>query len=1090
LASRYRIQRRRNRRQGQRFGASSIYPASSAIYELSESAEGLDSIEYDLLESPSYTVEEIAEALDRIEYDLTANDTATVSEDAEALDRIFYDLATMVSYTVRESAEGLDRALGGAQVPHGPLMAILVHIYDYFADGDDWAFSAGTLENSHNHAGIILRHGSNQREIPVPAGPPRLGQMELEFDDLPAPVTGVAYFRSRFGQRTPRGKRVDLKIGPLPGSEALYQTPASGIITHCTFPPGKMRLQVNDVRYLKLQKPIPGLVNSTNFPNLPPGVKDGFLQYVFGNVSSVGFGEQGAIKCFHLDTVNHRYALARHPIKDATIYKKAEGETEFTEVTSGYTLTGFPLTSGGKTYNISYVQFSEDQNNAEIRADVEGLNILDAWGLFPPRMDSEVLTNVIDFFIALYQLEFPEEPIEKFDIASFARVRQQFEDLYGDLGGAAYAITESMTPEVAITQMFASFLIHWFPNRRDQTKVVMTTADVPEDASIIGDFHGMLRESELVELATDTRNRFNYKFGKLYSDGQWGAADIYNNEADQALITDIDGQPLIEQEDVELWAVRDPDVADLVIREWSLWRDQDAHRIRFKVDLPKFLSKCDLAEDVLLTHYGGLAQGGWTRERFIPVKMRDDFDAMQIEIEAVRRPAQVLPPQQVLAVGQWRKNALTAFNYMTATKKLYHVMVDTSNYRKLVAYVTNSQGEQEAVDTSAFPSQPTEIDSFKAIVADNKIHVWYQIRTSGRVGYSVFDQASETWETLDDEVLASNSNGDIGVDGCIRENGEPVAVFMGDREASTGCVIGFGIYAGMSIASAGDYRRAYVSRLVSGSWTSPVMVGSPDTLVSTVFPYPGIDYNGAVHINIGRAMAGLEDRVRFVYSVEEPADTASTNELYSQVLREDNTLTVAAKIQYTGGLGANPECAFGDPCVFTHDGTTYMAVPVGLLFDPKLYIFEDNTTGAPLHTLSLIGSGIETQPDSLAGGTLNPPMSVDWFLGKLHVVMGTRVGGGDDFATYKTIEPPFATVEPDATSRADQVGPTWPGHTYARHSVCFGTRNGRDYMFKLTSGSFGIPSTSYQSIFEQIDLATDVPGDNGYTLAEWIADNE
>jgi hypothetical protein len=667
---------------------------------IEEVGEGVVRITYELANTLAADPHETSEADDRILYDLIGTYTPTIRETGGGSDTIDYTLTEAISYTVRETAEVTDdnesdrnRVSGQTQIPSGPAMAIITHIYDYFGPGIDWAFSdVRRTAPAHDHVGKVLTWGTSTREIPIPpGGPPRLGRMVIEFDDTPDPVTGIQFFRSQFGPKTPKGKRVDLKIGPADGKESLFQIPAAGVISHATFPPGKMRLELPDVRY-KMQKPMPGLINDTNFPNLPPGVKDAFMPFVLGEVSSVGFGGQGAIKLIHVDTVQNRYAVARHTVEAVTVYTKAIDATEFTEVSTGWSLVEEPMTFFGLEHLMNFVQFdSALPDGTEVRADVTGYPSSGGWGTVPLVLEGvsenvvDHVVNVVYYFDALEKgrIRTYEEAFATWDMVSMSAVRDQFTEAgYA----SAYAITEPFTQEVILTQLLSTFMIHWFPSRLDKTKFVMT-GETPEDAPIFGDFHSILLESEMPELSRDTRNRIIYNFAPIkdLSGLQFAGHGTYDNTGDQAQLTDSDGEPIIEPEEIDLHACRDADVAALLATEWGNWRDQDAHRVTFELDMPTKLSQVDLARAFKITHYGGLKEGGWFRETFIPYKITDDFDRLKFVIEAIRRvsvPA-ILPQTQPR--GEWRINSRVGPWYYTGNKTLFMCFCDdAADYKKIV----------------------------------------------------------------------------------------------------------------------------------------------------------------------------------------------------------------------------------------------------------------------------------------------------------------------------------------------------------------------------------------------------------------------
>lgn len=397
-------------------------------------------------------------------------------------------------------------------------------------------------------------------------------------------------------------------------------------------------------------------------------------------------------------------------------------------------------------------------------------------------------------------------------------------------------------------------------------------------------------------------------------------------------------------------------------------------------------------------------------------------------------------------------------------------------------------GETEPVDEGVFPTLANVIDSFDTVRFANKIHAICQERVTGRSSYSVFDMATEVWETVNQQIIASNSHGDTGCTICVLSSGEPVVIFMGDRVAKGPGPL---VFDGMNIAGAGDYQRAYISRREAGVWTTPEIVATPDDLVGTFYP-EGLNYQGYVNVRVGRLMAEADDWARTVFTVDVPGDVANTPELYTQRLRPDKTLTTTDKVKLALSTWYTTTHVVGQPCVFEYEGTAYTAVPVGFTHHPKLFIWEGTGTPGPdTREIDLVDdtTAVQVQPDSFC--TLNPPISAHFFKDKIRIVMGTRKASTNDWVAYKTISPPFTTLDPNPLSepRNDQAGPTWPGASYARQGVEFATILGRDYLFKVSTGNFGVPSSSKKSILEKMDLATDIPGDTAYTVAQFLLDN-
>lgn len=1041
-----------------------------------------------ILGSTSPTVREVVTRSDRAEALILGSLSPVVREAVTRTDRTLASFATTFEVSTRDVRFLADRATAGVQVPYSNQMVVLFHIHDYFTDGT-FGFSTLPVTGQHNHLAKVINCGASERQIPVPpTGPPRISELVAELDDSRDPVTGIQYFRSTFGARTPKFRKVDYRIGPVGGIEALFQTPFSGVITDVKFPPFKARVQMKDSRDKWLDKLIPTFYNDEIFPNLPPGRRDGFLPYVFGIVSSFGFGEQGAIRLQHVDTVNHRYIVARHPVEAVTrLFRKLPGEAEFTEVSSGWSLVVEEITIDGFRYDFSYVQFPSDQAGAEFRADVDGCNFFGAWGLFPEH--SDVSRNVIDHtFSFLYTVERLEQVQINYDIYSFARVREELENRQWHCD---IAITEQMTNAAALTRFLGPRLIHWFPSRRDQFYVAMTPEELPVDAPRFGDALHILRESEEIELAQETKNRIFYDFAENQDLGFAGHGK-YDNVTDQATLLDDEGNTIFEDETIILHGVRDRDVALEIATEWGVWRDQDAHRAVFEVDMPTNIEqdRVELARDAVITHAGGLADGGWVSERFFIYGVRDEYDRRRFLLYVIRRPAVPALIDQVVEIGQWSWNHLPGPWYVTGNKLTFECYVDDrSGLRKMVMLCPDEDGVMVPVDDGAYPTLDNAILSSGGVRYGNKVYVAHQEQTTGRVAGSIFDLALREWILLNFEFLESNSHGDCGVSPVVRQpSGQFGVMYQGDRGEGTGTMGTFG---------PGFYMRAKFKYMDdNGDLSAEFDLGEPDTLYATDwFPVWGDpSYLGKVHIRVGRAIAEEENNVRFMISVSEPADASSTQDLYTQILSGSDVLTPTYEFKMTFAGEFVPTFAYGDPCTFNYDNTFFTAVPVSIQNAPRLMIWQSTSAaGAPTYDIPIGATLVsETSPDTFE--SLQSPFGVrpypgTAFPGRLIVIIGTRAAGQSDWAVYKTIDPPYTEASPIYTSRADQIGPTWSTNTYARHGFDVAIVRGKLNVFKTTSGNEGLPGLSGYRINERVIVPDDVPGDNGYTVEEFIADH-
>jgi hypothetical protein len=879
-------------------------------------------------------------------------------------------------------------------------------------------------------------------------------------------------------------RKADFLIGPRSGDESLFQRPATMTITHATFPPRQMVLDGRDQRSKFLDKPFPNVINSANYPNLPVGITEAFFPIVFGIHSSVGYGGQGVFRCIHVDTVQHRYTAAFHYIQDATVYTKTPEETEFQITPHSYTLVNEPIVINGRNFQPTYIQFAGAlPDGTEVRADIEGSNFRDAWGTLAPI--NFVSRNPVDHNIGIISyaklLESPTPDFSDYDLASFAEVHTKVTGMHSD-----YAITEPLTPNESLTQLNAPFIIHLVPDNHDRMKLVKITDADFENAPELNDFDGMLLKSEIISLAAPTYNRYRYRYAPNHTDGSFGAEETFDNTSDQEVLGEI------EELQVDFHSVRDADVAAQLIAERAGWEDQDAHRIRLQLDAPTNLINVDLLKPFRLTHYGGLADGGWVNEAFITYRWRLDLDLMIFEIDAIRRVVVANPQDQLQAIGNWTLNHRAGVEYLTTARRLYECFVDTrssASERKMVVLGSDTVGLMGPIDDGTYPALTNIIRSSDTKWHGNKLHIVTQEENTGRVGYSRLNGSAGLYEILNQTVLASNSHGDIGVTITVQNpSGLPVIMFQGDREHRTAWL------ARPGDGPEGDYRRAYVTvRGEDGTWSAPQMMGNPlDAFANLWFPIWGDpNYNGTVHINTGRAEAGLDNRVHFVFGRKEPGDVANTSDFCIQTLRTDGSLSQTCEFEMTVALGYSSDFLGGDPCgIEDTNGQYWVVFPVGKILEPKLCIWKDKDNPTIPDRIILLSTH---QVPPATFGTQYAPIGVRAHGGKLHVIHGLR-GGSADWAAYKTISQPFETSEavPAYTSgsSADQIGPVWPVNTYSHHNFDIKTlRDGKTYIFKVTSGNFGVPDTDALSIHEKIDIAEDIPAAPDYTIADFVAEH-
>jgi len=1071
---------------GERMHAQAMYAASSEsasslVKSIRERVGLSDRLRGQLVDAELRAIRERVGLSDRLTFLLLDSISVTMRERLGVSDRLSGISADAVAKTMRERLGLRDRASAEQQQPYGPAMVALTHFF--LKTGRENYSGHRVIAPDHTHEPRVISFGSYEKEVEVPSGPPRLADWSITLDDSPDPVTKIQHFRSTFGAITPRMSEADVKIGPVGGKEHLFIQPAKGSIRRVTFPPLQAIVDGSDLRAKWLDKPLPMVINPANFPNLPPGVTEAFFPFVLGIIES----ELGALKAVHVDTVNHRYTAAYHPIESVEVFTKTPAETEFQLTPYSYTLVQVELVLDGRANHPNYIQFASAlPEGTEVQYNCHGVNFRGEWGTLPQI--NEVNRNVVDHTINMaYYMKRLDEPVPDFsdyDVHSFAEVREKIEAL-GILSDLA--ITEPLTGQEIITQLHAPPVVFMVPDNHNRIKLVKITDEDLANAITIDDRTGTLLRSEVISLAGPTYNQYRYRRALNHTNGQWGAEEVYDNAPDQEVLGEI------EALQVDFYSIRDQQVSAELIAERSLWEDQEAHRIRLRLEAKHFLDTIDLLRVIKLRHYGGLAEGGWVDEFFVIYRYMLVIDnPMIIEIDAIRRTVIAVPEPQVGLIGEWSWNSRVGPEYLTVVRRMYLWFVDTrASKRKLVVLETNADGVLIPVDDGIYPTTANEIGSHDGIVVGVMLHLGTQEKSTGRAAYSRFNCSTRQYEILNATILASNSDGDYGITLDVQDpSGKVTVMLQGDREFSSG-------FAAFPAAGPeGDYQRAYVTvRNTNGTWTTPAMMGGPaDAFASN--PWFNIwgdpNYNGAVHIQTGRAKAGYSNRVHFAFSRLEPGDVALTPDFMVQTLRADGTLSTAHEFETTGGGGGGANSSpflGGDPARFEdEDGQVWIAFPIGKLSEPKIVLFRDiDNPTAP--TRQVILSTAAVQPDTF--GARWAPIGVRELNGTLHAIHGTRAPSSTEWAAHKTISEPFAsaTAAPSYTANARdvRVGAIFGVNDYARSGFDIKTlRDGRTYIFKVTSGNFGISGVNDGKwIFEKIDIE-DLP--TSYTLAEFIAD--
>lgn len=472
--------------------------------------------------------------------------------------------------------------------------------------------------------------------------------------------------------------------------------------------------------------------------------------------------------------------------------------------------------------------------------------------------------------------------------------------------------------------------------------------------------------------------------------------------------------------------------------------------------------------------------------------------------------ANVAPPPppppatgKIVPLGAWLINSRVGPFFRASTKALYMVMVDTrvgpTDERSLIALKSTDLGNTwTIVDDGVFPALTNPIDSFDChrVPSSDTIHIATQENTTGRVAYHQFSLASDTWALLNEEVKSTNNyrqtpfDGNSGTNVCVSitvrsDTGQPTVVYVGDRTFVSG------VAADPPLTPTDFYyNRAKLSRRTGvATWTAEVDMGDPSTAATSESPpFIGFPYQGQVHIQIGRLIAGLNDRVYFVHSRIEPADVASTADFEIQTLNTDNSLTSWTEFFTTQALDFSTGCPVGQPDTFLDgSGNFWIVAPMTKgIFAPQVFMWKDGVSvGLSDETGTICNTNIFA--DSFA--TLNPGADVKFVNNTLYALICLNQGAlSTTWKAYKTIGFPTFSVTPAATTTDFQVGPTIPfGESVQRAGIEMAIIDGVVWMFIASSGFAPVGSSGF--MFEGYDVVRDLPTPNSYTLSQWLIDH-
>lgn len=1051
-----------------------------------EDASGVVLLESELLESGT-APEDTLPALEDSAPSAYLLDSESLEAPEETLP-VFEDDAPTAVLTLSSGEEAPEEELPAIEdgVPTAILQAAtgirpLLLVGSFLDTGNRFSSDRKVTHPSRTYEPEVGVWGSVEMGISIPPGGPIINGGELTMLDPPDPITGVQYWRTELDEVTQQRRRITEKLGYEGGSESLFPIVYSGEFEDARFSLDRTTIKYKDFWSQALDAVVPNVINRNNYPDLPIGSDSAFPTIVLGSNLSPDDNPTGVIplkRCGFDAILGDKYFVSLVPCHQiVAVYRKLPDEEvrtvvpvaqyhKFNETERIYTeMPDLIFQPAMVTF------FTEQPEGTEVWADVIGWNRRAQFG--PLNVEAGIIRNAVDQATNILSLMLRIEPIDiPIDYDSFVTSRAFYEanNLVFDT-----AFTESVNFRTMLSVLQADSHLHIFHNRFGKMAAKVAVESNP-DRQVFTEAHDILRysgrsyrqKSELdITIRQPTRselfNTFDVEYLANHGNGQWAGSYPYVNQPD----LDEYGKALTKP-------LKQKFIRELATSQWSAQQTARYHTLRsyranYSIGAVGNVERLGLAELHGITYYG--APGGhWINKELLPYYIRFIANELRYEIESVHL-ALVEPPVSdgvVLPGGVWAANSRVGPFYEETRRYVFGMFKKHATSAEMMAIRTANYRDFTEMDDAGFTALANEIGSFDTHRVGNTLHVATQEEITGRVAYHAFSLSSSRWTTFNEQVLASTSHADCGVSIGVNSSSKVFVSYQSDRDLRTGQY----------------YKRiSYKVRNSAGSWSPQTQIGDPDSAVSSVLPV-GLAYGGQVHDTTGRGIAGREDRIRFIWARAEPADVANTPDLWTQTLNADGSLGPSQEFQFTGGLGLTAVHAVGDYVTFDYLGDLWIAAPIAFdVLKPHLYFFKDQDDGTTPEKIIALSS----TPALTHNGTASmPSIAVKWLNGQLHALFQTGQGVLETWAVYKTVDPPFAStdVEPswDGQPRALQAGPTWGAGGLQMAAADFATVGGKLWMFAFYSAGGS-------QLFESHDVAADLPIDNGYTGAEWLADH-
>ncbi len=481
----------------------------------------------------------------------------------------------------------------------------------------------GVQSRSGYYADKVESIGSITREVPLLPGEARISDGSLKLDDTDKE------FRILRGKEPFRNRTVRYRFGDAEKGIDTFTTLFTGKIVNADLDTdGKYSISLRDASFDRFRVPIPGLLNTVDFPTMPPKQTPVVAPIIYGNVTSAGGSATGAVPCYLTTQSNpFRYLVAQHACKAVSnVYRYGVllSPTAYTKTES---------VIGGKIY--TFIDFTTDQrdtskpNQIEITADIQGKT--DS-GTSTGNLITDPVAALKDFLLNHAGVLQAELNSTGFTAAATTSTAASYL-IAGWISGDA-----KKTLMDVVNDFCKSFLISFFVSRDGlfSPSILIGTEfyTLPGGYANLTDDDDVIKNTFKVQSNRELASTLQYSYRKRW----W--EDKFELVANQSTVGESTNLGQVMTVTTEHPFIRDLNTAHKVAATRLMFQRENLQFAEFQVPINWY--GLDLNQYVTITHFRGpSADGlGYKSEVFRIIKLALDFNpkSMKVTATAVKVP--------------------------------------------------------------------------------------------------------------------------------------------------------------------------------------------------------------------------------------------------------------------------------------------------------------------------------------------------------------------------------------------------------------------------------------------------------------------